>query len=60
MTPRRSRFGYLTTSKHVPLTREDSLKGVLARSRRKSKKPISLASVGEKEHGRPVKTTRDK
>jgi hypothetical protein len=46
MGSKRSRFGYLTTRKHVPLTLDDSLKGVLARSRRKSRKPVTLSPVG--------------
>jgi hypothetical protein len=52
MQPRISRFGFLTVSTRAQ--RDDNLKGVLARSKRKSKLPVTLPPIGEK-HGGPDK-----
>jgi hypothetical protein len=58
MHPRKSKFGFLTVS--TTAQRGDTLKGVFARSKRKTGKAVTLAPIGEKKHGRPAKTKSDK
>lgn len=58
MQPKMSRFGFLTVNTRAE--RDDTLKGVLARSKRKSKANITLPPIGEKKDERPKKPKRNK